>query len=156
MLALLGVYGVFAYGVTQRTREIAIRMALGASRNIMLLPHASICLDRCHCGSGRAGLIVSIGLTRFLSSLLYGVKPLDWVTIAGTVHCAVRLLCIGRLFGLHGAPHPSIRWKPCERSRSWIQQNDLAEVETGRFSELPDRLYRWALLYDRHSTRFSL
>jgi ABC-type antimicrobial peptide transport system permease subunit len=31
------------------------------------------------------GLIVSIGLTRFLSSLLYGVKPLDWVTIGGTV-----------------------------------------------------------------------
>jgi predicted permease len=83
VLALLGVYGVLAYGVTQQTREIAIRMALGASRGVVLLRTLRYALIVATAGVA-GGLIVSIGLTRFLSSLLYGVKPLDWVTIAGT------------------------------------------------------------------------
>jgi putative ABC transport system permease protein len=84
VLALLGVYGVLAYGVTQQTREIAIRMALGASRGVVLLRTLRYALIVATAGVA-GGLIVSFGLTRFLSSLLYGVKPLDWVTIAGTV-----------------------------------------------------------------------
>ena len=86
VLALLGVYGVLAYGVTQQTREIAIRMALGASRGVVLLRTLRYALIVATAGVA-SGLIVSIGLTRFLSSLLYGVKPLDWVTLAGTVLC---------------------------------------------------------------------
>jgi putative ABC transport system permease protein len=84
VLALLGVYGVLAYGVTQHTREIAIRMALGASRGVVLLRTLRYALIVATTGV-TGGLIVSLGLTRFLSSLLYGVKPLDWVTITATV-----------------------------------------------------------------------
>ncbi len=84
VLALLGVYGVLAYGVTQQTRETAIRMALGASRGVVLLRTLRYALAVATAGVA-CGLIVSVGLTRFLSSLLYGVKPLDWVTIAGTL-----------------------------------------------------------------------
>jgi putative ABC transport system permease protein len=84
VLSLLGIYGVLAYAVTQRTREIAIRMALGASREVMLLRTLRYALTVATAGIA-GGLIVSIGLTGFLGSLLYGVKPLDWMTIAGAV-----------------------------------------------------------------------
>jgi predicted permease len=84
VLALLGVYGVLAYGVTQHTREIAIRMALGASRGVVLRRTLRYALIVATAGVA-GGLIASISLTRFLSSLLYGVKPLDWVTMAATI-----------------------------------------------------------------------
>jgi putative ABC transport system permease protein len=100
VLALLGVYGVLAYGVTQHTREIAIRMALGASRGVVLRRTLGYALAVATAGVA-GGLIASIGLTRFLSSLLYGVKPLDWVTIAGTIIvlfacCALAGFCPAR------------------------------------------------------------
>jgi ABC-type antimicrobial peptide transport system permease subunit len=59
-------------------------MALGASREVVLLRTLRDALMVATAGVA-AGLIVSVGLTRFLSSLLYGVKPLDWVTITATV-----------------------------------------------------------------------
>ncbi|HEY2468034.1 MAG TPA: ABC transporter permease [Terracidiphilus sp.] len=83
-LSLLGIYGVLAYAVAQRTREIAIRMALGASRKIVLLRTLRYALLLTAIGI-TGGLIASIGLTRFLKSLLYGVKPLDSATIVGAV-----------------------------------------------------------------------
>jgi ABC-type antimicrobial peptide transport system permease subunit len=83
-LSLLGIYGVLAYVVAQRTREIAIRMALGASRKIVLLRTLRYALLLTAIGI-TGGLIASIGLTRFLKSLLYGVKPLDSATIVGAV-----------------------------------------------------------------------
>jgi predicted permease len=84
VLSLLGTYGVLAYTVTQRTREIAIRMALGASRQIVVLRILRYALTLAATGAV-GGLIASIGLMHFLKSLLYGVKPLDSVTIAGAV-----------------------------------------------------------------------
>ena len=90
LLALLGIYGVLAYTVTERTREIAIRMALGATRQDVL--HRTIRSALLLAGGGMiAGLIASAGLTRFLESMLYGVKPLDAPAIAGAV--AVLLAC---------------------------------------------------------------
>lgn len=83
-LSLLGIYGVLAYSVAQRSREIAIRMALGASRKIVLLKTLRFALLLTAIGMA-GGLIASIGLTRFLKSLLYGVKPLDSATIMGAV-----------------------------------------------------------------------
>jgi putative ABC transport system permease protein len=82
VLSLLGIYGVLAYTVTQRTREIAIRMALGATRKDVLLRTLRYALT---VAGIACGLIASIGLTRFLGSLLYDVKPLDGVTIASAV-----------------------------------------------------------------------
>jgi predicted permease len=84
MLSLLGIYGVLSYSVTERTREIAIRMALGATRNIVLLRTLRYALTLAAIGVA-AGLIASVGITHFLVSLLYGVKPLDSAAIVGAV-----------------------------------------------------------------------
>jgi ABC-type antimicrobial peptide transport system permease subunit len=89
-LSLLGIYGVLAYSVTERARDIAIRMALGANRHQVLWAtlHNALALA----SSGIAvGFVASAGLTRFLSSLLYDVKPLDAGAMMGAV--AVLLVC---------------------------------------------------------------
>ncbi|HZD48665.1 MAG TPA: FtsX-like permease family protein, partial [Silvibacterium sp.] len=90
LLSLLGIYGVLAYTVTERAREIAIRMALGATREDVLKRtiRSALVLG----ASGIAGgLVASGGLTRFLKSLLYGVQPLDAPAIAGAT--MVLLIC---------------------------------------------------------------
>jgi predicted permease len=83
-LALLGIYGVMAHSVSERTREIAIRMALGATRREVLHGILRNALKLAGIGIA-AGLAASAVLTRFLSALLYGVKPLDAETLAGAV-----------------------------------------------------------------------
>jgi putative ABC transport system permease protein len=83
-LALLGIYGVMAHSVAERTREIAIRMALGATRRTVLRRTLRNALTLAGFGIG-AGLLASAICTRLLSSLLYGVKPLDPATLAGAV-----------------------------------------------------------------------
>jgi putative ABC transport system permease protein len=93
VLSLLGIYGVLAYAVAQRTREIAIRMALGASRKTVMLRTLRYASTVAVAGVA-GGLIASIGVVHFLKSLLYGVKPLDSVTIAGAV---LVLLCCSAL-----------------------------------------------------------
>lgn len=78
-LTVVGIYGVMSYAVRQRTHEIAMRMALGASpRNILeLLTGRAAVIALIGVGTGIAA---AFGLTRFLTSLLYGVKPTDPLT----------------------------------------------------------------------------
>jgi predicted permease len=90
LLALLGIYGVLAYAVTERTREIAIRMALGATREDVLRRTIGSALLLA-AGGIAAGLAASIGLTHLMESMLYGVKPLDGVAITGAA--VILLLC---------------------------------------------------------------
>src|SRR5207237_1109409 len=90
-LALVGIYGVTAYAVTQRTRELGIRMALGARGVdvVGLLMRES--LRRVGVGVG-LGLLAALGVTRALSAMLFEVAPRDAVTFAAT---AILILGLG-------------------------------------------------------------
>jgi predicted permease len=79
LLASVGLYGLLSYEVGRRTREIGIRMALGAQNSEVLNMIARQGLGLTLVGLA-VGLGAALGLTRFLSSLLYGVKPTDPVT----------------------------------------------------------------------------
>ena len=81
LLAMIGIYGITSYYVTQRTHEIGVRMALGAQiadvlrlvlRRAMLLSVAGV-------GLGVAG---AVAVARYLETLLFGVKPFDVITFA--------------------------------------------------------------------------
>jgi predicted permease len=93
LLGIVGLYGVIAYSVSQRTHEIGIRIALGAQRRdvLKLVVNGGMGLTVIGVGVGVAG---ALALTRFLSSLLYGVKPTDPLTFVAVslVLTAVALL----------------------------------------------------------------
>jgi putative ABC transport system permease protein len=79
VLAVIGVYGVLAYGVRQRTREIGIRMALGAQRWQVLAPVMGRGLLLTIAGLV-AGLAIASASARLLQGMLFGVEPLDRLT----------------------------------------------------------------------------
>jgi putative ABC transport system permease protein len=80
-LAAIGLYGVIAFLVNRRRHEIGIRMALGAERQDVLRLVLSQGLRLAMIGTV-VGLVVSLGVTRLMSDLLYGVKPRDPLTFA--------------------------------------------------------------------------
>ena len=81
LLAALGIYGVTAYMVTQRQQEIGLRMALGASRSDVLGLVVGQGMSLMLAGLG-AGLVLSLGLTWVLGSLLFSVRPYDPISLA--------------------------------------------------------------------------
>ena len=81
LLAAIGLYGVMAYTVTMRTREIGVRMALGAQRRDILKMIVRGGLILCLIGVA-IGLAGSVALMRLLTTLLFGVTPTDAVTFA--------------------------------------------------------------------------
>jgi len=94
-LAAVGIYGVIAYSVMQRTPEIGIRMALGAQRRDVLQLVLTQGLKLALLGIG-IGLLVALALTRWMETLLFGVRPTDPVTfclIAVVLLCVTSLAC---------------------------------------------------------------
>jgi ABC-type antimicrobial peptide transport system permease subunit len=93
LIGVVGIYGVIAYAATQRTREIGIRMALGAQigdvRNMFLRHGLSLIAAGIALGIG-----IAVVLTRVMSAFLFGVGPMDpttYAVVAGTL-AAVALL----------------------------------------------------------------
>jgi ABC-type lipoprotein release transport system permease subunit len=84
LLAAIGSYGVLAYMVAERRREIGIRMALGADRGSVLRMVLSQGLGLTLVGIV-GGIAVAFAMNRVLASLLFGVRPSDPATIAGVV-----------------------------------------------------------------------
>jgi len=114
LLAAIGLYGVMAYTVTRRTREIGIRMALGAKRGdvawlvmrevLMLLAIGLL-----------VGIPAALGLSRLVQAQLYGIKPADALTMGGAV---IGIACVAILAGyLPGRratsidPMQALRWE---------------------------------------------
>ncbi|HTX33388.1 MAG TPA: ABC transporter permease [Bryobacteraceae bacterium] len=88
LLGMVGIYGVISYSVAQRTREIGIRMALGAQRGeltgLFLRHGLRLALIGVACG-----LAAAAGLMQFLAKLLFGVKPVDPLTYAAVSGCLI-------------------------------------------------------------------
>jgi predicted permease len=112
VLAAVGIYGVIAYATRQRTREIAIRMALGARRAAVL---------RLVLGQGlwltltglAIGIAISMALTRYLKSQLYGVATTDLATYAAVT----LLLCLVSLVACYIPAQRATRVHPMEALR---------------------------------------
>jgi putative ABC transport system permease protein len=84
-LAAVGVYGLTAYAVTQRTHEIGVRMALGADTRHVLALIVGEGFRLTLIGTA-IGIAAAVGLTRLMSTMLFGVRPTDvatYVTVAG-------------------------------------------------------------------------
>jgi putative ABC transport system permease protein len=78
-LACVGIYGVIAYSVAQRANEIGVRIALGAARKDVLGLVVGQALRLSLAGIG-AGVVLAFALTRFLSGMLFGIRPTDPAT----------------------------------------------------------------------------
>jgi predicted permease len=81
ILAMVGLYGLISYSVLQRTREIGIRVTLGAQRADILRMIVRQGIRAVLAGVG-IGIVAALALTRLLGSLLYGVTSSDWLTFS--------------------------------------------------------------------------
>jgi predicted lysophospholipase L1 biosynthesis ABC-type transport system permease subunit len=79
MLGLIGIYGVISYAVSQRTREIGIRVALGAEPGTLRWLFVRYGLALASAGTA-IGLAAAAGLTRLMKSVLFGISPVDPLT----------------------------------------------------------------------------
>ncbi len=84
LLAAMGIYGIVAYSVSQRTREIGVRVALGAARRDVVRLMVRNGMRPVVVGVG-IGLITALAVTRLLKAFLTGVSPTDPATFAGVV-----------------------------------------------------------------------
>jgi ABC-type antimicrobial peptide transport system permease subunit len=82
LLGLIGIYAVISYSVSQRTRELGIRMALGAQQASLRAMVVRRGLLLAVIGVG-FGLAAAVPLTRIMESMLFGISPLDPLTYAG-------------------------------------------------------------------------
>jgi predicted permease len=92
LLVALGIYGVLSYSVNQRLREVGIRLALGAQRKDILGLVVGHGMRLALLGTA-AGTLAALAITRLMTSLLYGVSPVDAATFSSVV-CFVALMAL--------------------------------------------------------------
>jgi putative ABC transport system permease protein len=114
LLAAVGLYGVVAYSVAQRTREIGVRLAMGAQRADVLWMVLTRGLGLTAVGIG-VGLALGAGLSRLLAMLLYGLSPLDPVafTVASLAWIATAMLAsyVPARRAMRVDPMVALRWE---------------------------------------------
>jgi hypothetical protein len=121
-LASIGIYGVMSYAVSQRTQEIGVRMALGASRRHVLslvLGHAG----RIAAAGIALGVIGALGVTRIVSSLLYNVSATDLMSFWRPPHLLLAALVASYLPARRATVDP---WLHCEANNLRQQVSALS------------------------------
>jgi predicted permease len=114
VLTAVGVYGVVAYSVSQRTREIGIRIALGAPRNsvLMMILRQGIALGVAGIGIGCLG---ALALARLLAVQLFGISPADPATFGGVsvllMLVTVAACCLPAIRAMRVHPMEALRWE---------------------------------------------
>jgi ABC-type antimicrobial peptide transport system permease subunit len=114
LLGVVGIYGVISYSVSQRTREIGIRMALGAQQKEVraMFVRQGVLLT---CVGVALGISAAIGLTRLMSALLFGISAVDPVTfgavaiVLGAVALLASYLPARRASSVN--PVEALRWE---------------------------------------------
>jgi predicted permease len=96
LLACIGLYGLLSYEVSRKTREIGVRMALGARSSDVLLSIIRQGVGLSVVGAA-LGMLGALGSTRYLASLLYGVRPYDPVTF-GAVALLLALVALAACY----------------------------------------------------------
>ena len=125
LLGVVGLYGVIAYSVGRRTREIGVRMALGAQRKsvyqLILMEAAWLT------GIGIvAGLFCAVGAATLIRGLLFGVRSWDAATLAA-VACVLQSLPCWPATSPRAEQHRSIRWKRCGTSKGHDAMHGLVQ-----------------------------
>ena len=113
LLGMLGIYGVMSYTVTQRTREIGIRMALGARRGQVARMVMGKALRLAVTGVG-LGLVGAYVTARWISSLFFGVSPAD----AATLSAACLLLIVAAAAASLNPMRHAVRVEPAVALRN--------------------------------------
>ena len=132
LLALLGIYGVTAYAVQQREREIAIRMAIGATSGTLSECSCEI-QARCCCLASLAASSARAVVSRILQSQLHGVERFDPWTIAG----ACLSLVTAGLFATwlpRAASLAPIRRRPCDQNRERLRPPAVKAAQPARIA----------------------
>jgi putative ABC transport system permease protein len=111
VLASVGIYGLLAFSVSQRTHEIGIRGALGANRGDILRMVIGEGAKLALIGAA-IGIAVTFALQSALASVLFGVEPNDWRTILGACLCLLLVACAACYFPARRATK-WIRWWRC-------------------------------------------
>ncbi len=125
ILAIVGIYGVIAYSVAERTQEMGIRLALGAARGdiFRLVLRQGLALASVGIVIGLAG---ALALTRLMESLLYHVSVTDPLTFGGGAVLFRWSHCWPAMFR-HGARRKWIRWSHCD-SRTTRLSSEAGEM----------------------------
>jgi putative ABC transport system permease protein len=113
VLSMVGVFGILAYSVQQRVRDFGVRRALGATTNDVLRL-VIMSAARVIGGGAIIGLVLSVAFGRLLSTMLFGVKPLDPLTFASVII----VLLVTAAISIAGPAWRAIRIDPAQALRT--------------------------------------